>query len=104
MQRLGSSKISKPDAVSVIVKVRYYSIHLYQFFYVCFYINCSYIFLATFLQTIRKYDLIVLQEVTDTSLEATKHLLSELNDGLDENEIYDMIISPKIGPAKYKEQ
>ncbi|KAK7058675.1 Deoxyribonuclease-1 [Halocaridina rubra] len=72
LQRLGPTKMSKPAVVQV------------------------------FVQVMRRFDIIVLLEVTDASGEAPVQLLDALNEGL--TDTYNLTISARLGRTSYKEQ
>ncbi|XP_076033459.1 deoxyribonuclease-1-like isoform X2 [Oratosquilla oratoria] len=71
LQRFGSNKIRNEEVVDIIIKV------------------------------IKRYDIILIQEVVDVSNTAVYTLLSKLNNGTSE---YTLTISDRLGRSKYQEQ
>ena len=52
-----------------------------------------------------RYDILLVQEIVDTSEKAIKQLLENVNDAIEEDSgKYELITSPRIGRNKAKEQ
>lgn len=76
VQSLGSTKMSRPDFVSILVKI------------------------------LARYDVVSIQEIKDsTGLKVMVNLVSSLNKFVQGTGVkYDFVISPRLGSGSYKEQ
>lgn len=60
--------------------------------------------MAVLVQIIRRYDIILLQEIRDSTNLLADHLLEECNSDLSYSERYDMVRSGRLGRTKSKEE
>ena len=57
-------------------------------------------------KVIQEFDIILLIEINDASERAVKELLENVNNGFEESEKYEMVLSPRLGEvhSRYREQ
>ena len=58
----------------------------------------------TLVEIVRRYDVLLIQEVVDVSGEAVQTLLNRTNEGLEDEDKYDIEISQRLGRGNAKEQ